>query len=296
MPCLLRAIAGGAGLMGRRDSYAVVGAATRLAVGRAMDGLTLPEARVMLALVGRLTSWSTLGEPIAASQLAAETGMGEREVRRAVASLVRRGAIEREASPGRRASAYRLPDPGDTPQGSDGPNPGDSNHGSSNHGSSNHGSSPQGTLGTQPRVTGSNPGDTAHLRENYYSRTSSEEGGEREPRGLERFAAHVTTPPQKLDEGETESAYAALTAELTPDAVDAALDRLNGQRFAYPRQAADRLRQLAADTQQRASRARAEADMDRTRSIAQAPPDPRRNLNGIATARTHLRPITGGQP
>ena len=93
-----------------RDPYAQVGAATRTAIEHAMPSLTLPEARVLLALVHQLTSWSRLEDTIALRQLMDITGMAdESNTRKAVRGLEDRDALVRIPSPGRLASTYRLP-------------------------------------------------------------------------------------------------------------------------------------------------------------------------------------------
>lgn len=159
--------------MADRDPYAVVGAATRLAVERAMPGLTLPEARVLLALLTSLTSWSRLEDSVAVRQLATATGMDERAVRRAVAQLDGRGAIVRRPSPGRNASTYRLPSPDEV-------NPGGTDPGSQDQGSPQPGSdSTPNPGGTDPL----NPGRPDHLPEKV-TRTTPEDSSSRRLCGL----------------------------------------------------------------------------------------------------------------
>lgn len=149
----------------RRDSYADVGAATREAVERAMPDLTLPEARVLLVLVSRLTTWSRLSDRIAMRQIAEATGMDDRAVRRAVSSLASRGVIGRSvggsvASEGRKASLFELPTPGQATPGSSDP------------GSDDPGSEEVATPGqADPQTPG--PGD--HLHEKYPTRTPHED-------------------------------------------------------------------------------------------------------------------------
>lgn len=76
---------------------------------------------------------------------------------------------------------------------------------------------------------------------------------EREPRGTvtvpatlrDRFATLVAAAPERLRPDELDQTYAALEAELGRGRLEAALDAAGGERFAWPREAAERLRRLA---------------------------------------------------
>jgi hypothetical protein len=141
----------------RRDPFAEVGAATRQAIETAMPDLTLPEARVLLVIVARLTSWSLLADRIAMRQIAEATGMDDRAVRRAVSSLAARGVIGRAVggsapAEGRRASLFELPTPGQV-------TPGSLDPGSADPGSVE--------VVTPGQVDPQTPGRGDHLHENY---------------------------------------------------------------------------------------------------------------------------------
>jgi Helix-turn-helix domain len=64
----------------------------------------------------------------------------------------------------------------------------------------------------------------------------------------DRFAAHITTPPQRLDEGEIDAIVNELLDDLGADALTQALKGINGDRYRYPRQLATRIRARASLT------------------------------------------------
>jgi len=79
--------------MAVRDGYREVGAATRQALERAMPGLTLREARVLLAAIWHLTTWSRLTDHVSIGQLAQLANMDVRHTTRAVQRLAARGVL-----------------------------------------------------------------------------------------------------------------------------------------------------------------------------------------------------------
>jgi hypothetical protein len=212
----------------KRAAYADVGEATRRAVELAMPDLNLPEARVLLALVSKLTTWSMMEDSLAVRQLGDATGMDERAVRRAVAGLVEKGAIVRVSAPGRRASTYSLP----------APNPGVTNPGSDDPGSVEPGS-----------VDAPNPGSTDHLPEDSPEITTPlppQSGGDARHHGQHKNCRKCRTSPRAkavVDEVAAQrSAQAASVAETRAAATpgpwrrpppDALADAR--QRLAHPR-------------------------------------------------------------
>lgn len=70
--------------------------ATRAIIEAVGADLTLPEHRVLLALVHHLVTWTKLSDHVAMSVFVRLTGMREENIRRALNKLETRGVIERE--------------------------------------------------------------------------------------------------------------------------------------------------------------------------------------------------------
>lgn len=98
-------------MSGNRDTMAEVGPASRLAIERALmdGGLTLREARLLLAGLHQLTTWSRLGDAVYLDQLVDAARVERRQARRALKSLGAKGALFWVAGRGKRRSWLGLP-------------------------------------------------------------------------------------------------------------------------------------------------------------------------------------------
>jgi hypothetical protein len=101
---------------GSRDGYAVVGAATRQAITRAVNAsLTHGELRTLLAVIDLTSSWSRLGDRVYVADVAARARMTPRHVRDCLTALATTGIITWAPRRGHSVRSYlALPAEGET--------------------------------------------------------------------------------------------------------------------------------------------------------------------------------------